>query len=79
MARGYLSGAIAYYSKKMFGINYVFDPRSLYALESITAGRMTMDSFAYKFWVKIEEKIAYIITENYMCFPRYGRILSEEL
>ena len=57
VARGYLSGTIAYYSKKMFGINYVFDPRSLYALESITAGRMSMDSFAYKFWVKTEEKI----------------------
>ncbi|NIH03332.1 glycosyltransferase family 4 protein [Providencia rettgeri] len=57
VARGYLSGLISYYAKKYFGINYIFDPRSLYPLECITANRMMKNSICYKYWIKIERKI----------------------
>lgn len=57
VARGYLSGLIAFYVKKIFKVDYVFDPRSLYPLECITANRMEKGSIPYKFWINVEGKI----------------------
>ncbi|MUK38118.1 hypothetical protein GNP82_11200 [Aliivibrio fischeri] len=57
IARGYLSGLVAYYAKKIFKVDYIFDPRSLYPLECITANRMEKDSIPYKFWFNIERRI----------------------
>ncbi|UOE80891.1 hypothetical protein LTQ03_05765 [Vibrio splendidus] len=57
VARGYLSGLIAYYLKINFGIGYIFDPRSIYPLECITAGRMRKGSIPYRFWMSVESKI----------------------
>ncbi|USD65110.1 hypothetical protein [Vibrio sp. SCSIO 43136] len=57
VARGYLSGLIAYYVKRFFGLDYIFDPRSLYPLECITANRMKKHSWSYRYWIKLESKI----------------------
>ncbi|WP_432453557.1 hypothetical protein ACRRS0_21465 [Agarivorans sp. QJM3NY_29] len=57
VARGYLSGLVAYYVKRIFNIDYIFDPRSLYPLECITANRMKVNSISYRYWVGVESKI----------------------
>ena len=57
VARGYLSGLICFAIKLVYNINYVFDPRSLYPLECLTAKRLKRNTFAFGFWMWLEARI----------------------
>lgn len=57
VARGYLSGLICLAMNRLFSVSYVFDPRSLYPLESITAGLMRKGALSFYFWVWVERRV----------------------
>ncbi|WP_257293941.1 glycosyltransferase [Endozoicomonas sp. YOMI1] len=66
VARGYLTGLVCWFLNRLFGITYVFDPRSLYPLESLTAKLMHEHSIAFFFWMKIE-KLVLFRAEKVLC------------
>lgn len=56
-ARSYNSGALALYINKIFGIRYIFDPRSDYIEENRKNLKVSIKD--EKFWKNLEKKIVY--------------------
>ena len=57
VGRGYYGGLIGYFLSKL-GENFVWDPRSIYPLEMLGAGKFSKHSLSFKFWLYLEKKIS---------------------
>ena len=56
VARGYYGGLIGYFLSKS-GCNFIWDPRSIYPLEEMGAGKFTKKSLSFAAWLLLEKKI----------------------
>tara|TARA_Y100000385_G_scaffold263326_1_gene295703 strand:- start:90 stop:1133 length:1044 start_codon:yes stop_codon:yes gene_type:complete len=57
IARSYFPGLVCYFLKIYFGISYIFDPRSLFVHENISAKKIKQSSKVHLFWNFQEKKI----------------------
>jgi hypothetical protein len=57
VCRGYVPGLIGWWLNRLFGIPYVFDPRSLYIHEHVGTGSIKEDSLIHRYWLSVERRI----------------------
>lgn len=55
--RSYHAGIIALIASKFVGVRYVFDPRSPFPEENVSAGRWKVSSLSYRLWKRLETNI----------------------
>lgn len=57
VCRGYVPGLIGWWLNRLFGVPYVFDPRSLYIHEHVGIGSIREGSLIQRYWFSVERRL----------------------
>jgi hypothetical protein len=57
VCRGYVPGLVGWWLNRLFGVPYIFDPRSLYVHEHVGSGSIKEGSVIQRYWFSIERRV----------------------
>ena len=57
MCRGYVPGLVGWWLNRLFGVRYIFDPRSLYVHEHVGSGSIKEGSVIQRYWLWVERRL----------------------
>lgn len=57
VCRGYVPGLVGWWLCRLFGVRYIFDPRSLYVHEHVGSGRIKEGSVIQRYWLWVERRL----------------------
>lgn len=57
VCRGYVPGLVGWWLNRLFGVRYIFDPRSLYVHEHIGSGSLKEGSVIQRYWLWVERRL----------------------
>jgi hypothetical protein len=57
VCRGYVPGLVGWWLNRLFGVNYIFDPRSLYVHEHLGTGSIKVNSVIQRYWLLVERRL----------------------
>jgi hypothetical protein len=57
VCRGYVPGLVGWWLNRLFGVRYIFDPRSLYVHEHVGSGSIKEGSLIQRYWLWAERRL----------------------
>lgn len=57
VCRGYVPGLVGWWLNRLFGVRYIFDPRSLYVHEHVGSGSVKEGSVIQRYWFWVERRL----------------------